>query len=134
MAKYRGDWFEDQANRQLLFTYYDSVEIGAGRTCEYMVCTGLVWSRLFAWMEANNLQTSGLRATFPKTDAIRRGRLAMLCYNVLRGAARKRGGLWSITEDGKRGEWCEAPREWLVVERKPLDYAMPKEDREGNPL
>jgi len=134
MAKYRSDWFEEQANKLLLFSYIDSVDVGAGKSYEYPVCSGLVWSRLFAWMEANNLPTSELRAIFPKTDAVRRGRIAMQCYNVLRGAARKRGGLWSITKEGKRGEWCEAPRDWLVVERRPLDYAVPREDREGNPL
>lgn len=94
------------------------------------------WLKMFKVLEANNIkQTHNYKMDFVKTipdDPKSRGRLAMNIINALRGAARRRGGLYASGPNGEK-VWCEAPDEWLRV-RMEHDFTSPVEDREGNPL
>lgn len=90
------------------------------------------WRRLLQLVEINNIkQSDKYRVDFATATPKGRGRVAMNINNSLRGAARRRGGLYAMV--GKTKLWHEAPASWLKVQVE-QDFSEPSEDRDGNPL
>lgn len=96
------------------------------------VVSAVSWRRLLELVEINHIkQADKYRVDFATATPKGRGRVAMNINNSLRGAARRRGGLYAMIEGTKL--WHEAPASWLKVQVE-QDFSEPSEDRDGNPL
>lgn len=124
---YKGaqDWVKDFINGEVLDVVHKEVttknEDGTETTETVATSkTSVNMDRLFALAETNNLNVDKYKADVEKKNAP--GRLRMTIGNMLRAAARKRHGLYSIA-----GEWNDAPAEFIG------DTEV-KEDRQGNKI
>lgn len=145
---FQGDearWFEELMDRHTRYTFTETVRIrpGLGETEQFErtieVLTTVSWHRLFNLMVMNRLAAvNGYFTSLSQQPDKSRGRIAMAATNSLRGAARRRGGLWvpacPYTDAHKPRLWAVAPRGWLLVEPPSRDYTTPVEDRDGNPI
>lgn len=137
--KTQEDWFANFLNSQIRLVIVENVEVPdpkyPDKTLEMDIesVNTVSWARLIRLMDANKLrQSSKYKWELILTKGKARGRVAMNIYNALRGAARRRGGLYGYTELNKK-EWYEAPEEWLKVSIE-QDFTVPREDRDGKLL
>jgi len=139
------DWFDDFLDTHTKIIITERIDVlyprlppkePGGEPASFLdveLVNAVSWKKLFGILNANNIRaTEQYLYSFVTATPKGRGRVAMNIGNSLRGAARRRGGLYSVNEEGKR-IWCEAPLEWLRVQIE-QDFTKPVEDREGNPL
>ena len=133
------DWFADFLHDQTRLIIIETVEVpdpakpGETLSIDIESVNAISWARLFRLMDTNNIKRSTKykwELTLLKGKV--RGRVAMNMYNALRGAARRRGGLYGFTTMNKR-EWHAAPEDWLKVNIE-YDYTQPREDQEGKTI
>jgi hypothetical protein len=126
------DWFSQFLEDNTLKVYTESIEVPGSGPFVLEMARGVSWRAMLALLEVNNLDADKFRTELARVDGRQRGRVAMAIGNTLRGAARRRGGLYSTIGD-VRGSWTPAASEWLRPTRE-LDYSEPTEDPEGRPL
>jgi hypothetical protein len=132
------DWFEEFLATHTRIVMSERVEIPANDEdlppyVDAEIVSAVSWNKLLTMAELNNIkQTDKYRIDFALATPKGRGRVAMNIGNSLRGAARRRGGLYAMDETGKR-VWHDAPDSWLKVMTE-YDFSQPVEDRDGNPL
>jgi len=131
------DWLDEFLAAHTRIVVSERIEIpGNGGEASHVdaeVVNAVSWRKLLELVDINNIKKSDrYRIDFASATPKGRGRVAMNICNSLRGAARRRGGLYAMAEDGTK-MWCAAPQSWLKIQIE-QDFSEPSEDREGNPL
>lgn len=128
------DWFNQFLEANTLHVHTETVEVPDSDPIVIEIARGVSWRRTLGLLVVNNLEDAKFRVELARVDGRQRGRIAMAIGNTLRGAARRRGGLYSVGLDGTtRGPWVAAATEWLRPTLQ-FDYTEPSEDPEGHPL